>query len=180
MSEEAKVQFAQLAVQYYVAGRYAAIAQLIPVLGNLLHHAIEMSLKAALAEHMTLKELKNIGHDLTKVWVRFKSFYPAAPATQFDDAITALHRFEDLRYPDSVLAKGAQMELVLFREHVGTPPQTSAPTVPRYALVLEEIDDLQAFIFATTNLNPRFFVGSMGTEGTRLLLIHNRSAKVWQ
>ena len=87
MSEEAKVQFAQLAVQYYVAGRYAAIAQLIPVLGNLLHHAIEMSLKAALADHMTLQQLRNLSHDLTKVWAQFKSQYPAAPAARFDDVV---------------------------------------------------------------------------------------------
>ena len=179
MSEEAKVQFAQLAVQYYVAGRYAAIAQLIPVLGNLLHHAIEMSLKAALADHMTLKQLRNLSHDLTKVWAQFKSQYPAAPAARFDDVVAALHRFEDLRYPDSVLAKGAMMELVLFRKHVGT-PRTPAPTVPRYALVLEEIDELQAFIFGTANLNPRFFVGSMGAEGMQHLLIHNRSGRAWQ
>ena len=178
MSDDAKVQFAQLAVQYYVAGRSAAITQLIPVLGNLLHHAIEMSLKAGLADHKTLRELKSMSHDLTKIWTQFKAQYPSAASVQFDDVVVGLQRFEELRYPDSVLTKGAMMEFVLFREHLGG-PRTSAPAVPRYPLVLD-IDELMAFIFGTASLNPRFFVGSMGPEGMRCLLLHNRSANVWQ
>jgi len=179
MSDDAKVQFAQIAVQYYVAGRSAAISQLIPVLGNLLHHAIEVSLKAVLAEHKTLRELRSLSHDLTRIWTQFKAQYPTAASAQFDDVIVGLQKFEELRYPDSVLAKGAMMEFVLFREHLGA-PGTSATAVPRYAIVLEDIDELMAFVFGTASLNPRFFVGSMGPEGMRCLLTHNRSAKVWQ
>lgn len=179
MSDHAKIQFAQLAVQYYVAGRSAAIAQLIPVLGNLLHHAIEMSLKAGLAKHKTLRELKSMSHDLTNIWAQFKAQYPTGEAARFDDAIVELQKFEELRYPDSVLTRGAMMELALFREHVGT-PSASAVAVPRYVLVLEDIDELMAFTFRLSNLNPLDFIGSMGPEGSRYLLMHNRMSKVWQ
>jgi hypothetical protein len=40
--------FCDLATQYYVAGRLAARGGLVPVHGNLFHHAIEMYLKATL------------------------------------------------------------------------------------------------------------------------------------
>ena len=36
------------ATQYYVAGRLAARTKLVPVYGNLFHHAVEMFLKTAL------------------------------------------------------------------------------------------------------------------------------------
>ena len=180
MSDHAKLKFAQIAVQYYVAGRSAAISQLIPVLGNLFHHAIEMSLKAGLAEHKALPELKKLNHDLTKIWNQFKGQYPTAASTKFDDVIVELQRFEELRYPDSVLAQGASMELILFREHLVGVPGTSPTAVPRYAIILEDIDDLMAFILGTASLNPHFFVGSMGPEGRRCLLLHNRLANVWE
>lgn len=41
---------AEYAAQYYVAGRLTARAELIPIYGNLLHHAVEMFLKAALLD----------------------------------------------------------------------------------------------------------------------------------
>jgi len=36
-------------MQYYTIGRYSVLAGVNPVAGNLLHHAIEMFLKGALA-----------------------------------------------------------------------------------------------------------------------------------
>jgi hypothetical protein len=45
--------------QYYVSGRYAVLAGLIPLGGNLHHHAIEMLLKGALAKSMTSQKLKD-------------------------------------------------------------------------------------------------------------------------
>ena len=180
MSEDAKLKFAQIAVQYYVAGRSAAISQLIPVLGNLLHHAIEMCLKAALGEHKTLPELKSLRHDLTKIWTQFKTQYPTVASAAFDEVIVELQRFEELRYPDSVLVRGARMDLILFKEHLVGAPGTSPAAVPRYAIILEDIDTLMAYILGTASLNPRFFVGSMGPEGMRALLLHNRSANLWE
>lgn len=50
-------RFFHLAVQYYVAARFAARAHLIPVSGNLYHHAIEMMLKAQLSRSIPLQRL---------------------------------------------------------------------------------------------------------------------------
>jgi len=59
--------------QYYVAGRYGVFAGLIPVAGNLHHHAIEMFLKGALSKTMTSEEMRRkLGHRLPKIWKKFK------------------------------------------------------------------------------------------------------------
>ena len=176
---DAKVQFAQLAVQYYAAGRYAAISHLIPVLGSLLHHAVEMALKASLSDSKTLPQLKELGHDLRKIWAQFKLLHPSAATAPFDTVVTGLQKFEELRYPDSVLERGAAMEFVLFKEHVGT-TRNSTPSVPRYALVLEEIDKLETFIFRTADINPLFFTGAMSEEAKRYLMQENREASSWK
>ena len=44
-----RINFYRFGFQYYVAGRFAVIAQFSPVAANLLHHAIEMLLKGELA-----------------------------------------------------------------------------------------------------------------------------------
>ena len=57
MSTRALELFFSSATQYYVSGRYAVFAGLTPVVGNLLHHAVEMYLKGALSKTMTLDQL---------------------------------------------------------------------------------------------------------------------------
>jgi hypothetical protein len=176
--ENVKVHFAQLAVQYYIAGRTAALHQSIPVLGNLLHHAVEMSLKAALAANHSLSQLKDLGHGLPRLWRAFAAAYPAAALPRFEVAVTALHRFEDLRYPDSALASGAAMQLVLHRAHaVSSGPDIAG--VPNYQLVLEDVDELQESIFAAMNLNPQFLSGSLSTRAKAHLLEHNLHGSRW-
>ena len=178
LAQDAKTHFAQLAVQYYVAGRSAAISQMIPVLGNLLHHAVEMSLKAALAPSLTMRDLKGLSHNLPKIWDQFKAHFPNMKSSSFDAVVAALHKFEELRYPDSIMAKGAMMQLVLFREHVGS-ESTQDTGSPSYFLVLEDIDALQELIFKAANINPRLAGGSMTEQAKEQLLLHNRHASKW-
>jgi len=44
--------------QYYIVARCGVRAHLLPVTGNLFHHAIEMFLKARLSQSMSSKEMK--------------------------------------------------------------------------------------------------------------------------
>ena len=57
--EESRIAeyFGELATPYYVAGRAAAMADVVPVYGNLLHHALKLYLKAALIRHVPVKAL---------------------------------------------------------------------------------------------------------------------------
>jgi hypothetical protein len=52
--EKASGEFMKLGVQYYAAAR---AIQLLPVTGNLYHHALEMFLKAGLSRKYSLAEL---------------------------------------------------------------------------------------------------------------------------
>src|SRR5258707_6771365 len=64
--------FISAGMHYYVAGRYAVFAGLNPTAANLLHHAVEMALKGALAKKsMDLKALKRLNHDLPEIWREF-------------------------------------------------------------------------------------------------------------
>ena len=176
-AEMIQIQFAGLAVQYFVAGRAAAINQLIPVLGNLLHHAVEMALKAALASSLSLPDLKKLGHQLPKIWSSFKATC-TVDAAHFDSVVAELHRFENIRYPDLLLQHGAQMEFILLREHIQS-GQRSPSIVPRYRLVLEDVDELMEFIFEAAKINPHFFTGSMSESAKDFLSRHNRYASKW-
>ena len=69
MSIEPQQLFISSAIDYYVAGRFAVFAGLNPTAGNLLHHAVEMSLKAALSKRgWSLGDLKKLGHRLEDIW----------------------------------------------------------------------------------------------------------------
>src|SRR4051794_31681926 len=101
-------EFFRYGCQYYVAGRYGVFASLIPVAANFHHHAIEMLLKGALSQGMTLKEMKDkLGHKLVRCWEEFKEQAGDPSLNRFDRVIQELNKFEDIRYPDKLLELGA-------------------------------------------------------------------------
>src|SRR5947207_604246 len=101
----------KIGLQYYIAGRSAALCQQIPVAGNLFHHAIEMLLKGDLAKVQSLGELKKLSHSLARIWVEFKAKHPAETLTPYDALIIDLDKIEELRYPDSVMRNGAAISM---------------------------------------------------------------------
>ncbi len=144
MGATASDLFFELANQYYVAGRAAAIAGLAPVYGNLLHHAVEMYLKAAIARTLSLHALKGIGHQLESLWRAFKKAEGTARLEQFDATITALEAFEEIRYPDKALQTGILSDVMGPSQHgsgilVGGSSQRKPPT---YRVRVAEVDQL--------------------------------------
>src|SRR2546422_11749160 len=99
-----KDSFCDLATQYYIMGRSAAKAFLIPIYGNQLHHAVEMYVKAVLVGVITVDQMKKHGHHLPKLWQEVKA--KDATLARFDGTIDALHKFESIRYPNEIIAKG--------------------------------------------------------------------------
>lgn len=176
--ENVRTNFGQLAVQYYVSGRAAAIMQLLPVTGNLLHHAVEMALKAALGSSHTLSKLKALNHHLPRIWSEFKAAFPHLELTAFDAAVATLHKYEELRYPDSIIANGAMMEFALFREHMDS-PRSGPAGVPSYPLVLEDVDALIERILEVANINPRLYTGVIPQDAKHYLSLHNCHGSKW-
>lgn len=131
-----------LAIQYYVGGRFLALQLQTPVAGNLLHHAIELFLKAALSD-ISIKRLrakKEFGHDLTKLWaeycIRVKEQNQLHTKT-----INDINKFEEIRYPSEHREELA-LHMAVFRQ----PDGKSMGQLNAYAFVLEEVDSLISYI----------------------------------
>lgn len=171
---KAEEHFLGLGVQYYVAARAAALAGLLPVCGNLYHHAIEMCLKAVLSRTHSLKALRNrsFGHDLNTQWSAFKAALPSAQFDEFDDVIRAVERFEEIRYPDSMISRGAEMIVLWTKTGPRIDPDPSRST-PRYELVVTEVDRLVLRIFEASSRNPMFFTLRLHHHGRETILRDN-------
>jgi hypothetical protein len=146
-----------LGVEYYVAGRQAASLQHL-VSANLLHHALEMFLKAPFRELMTGPELRQkYGHKLISLWGDFKSLADQEDLTRFDELVADLNKWEEVRYPDfDVVAKkenahGVTRTMERFRSSARTSnPRDSV----FYTFCLEEFDDLFVQLVRVMRINP--------------------------
>jgi HEPN domain-containing protein len=171
-NDHAQVEFFRLGVNYYVAGRFAALTGLFPIAGNLLHHAAEMLLKGALVRVVGLDKLRDIGHDLNDLWREFTTQFAISDSLAVDIAIVELDRFERLRYPDKVIHEGMEMTFDVYRTHrVETSGVGNA--MPRYSLVLEDVDVLVKLIFAKAQVNPRFHLQKLRPEAMDFLSREN-------
>jgi hypothetical protein len=146
-AEAAEDWFFDLAMQYYIAARVSAVlVGLMPVCGNLYHHAVELFLKAGLSRKYSMRDLANrhkFGHCLPKIWEAFKADFASPALRQFDTVITTLQKWDEIRYPDKVLQEGAQMVVVWVEDTSYTAP--SSP--PRYEVNGETIDSFVITIF---------------------------------
>ena len=162
------------ATQYYASGRFATINAMVPVCGNLLHHAVEMFLKGALARRIDLKGLKKLDHNLTRIWRRTKSEFPTADLSPFDVAIENLNRFEQIRYPDDLIKEGATMHIDIHRNELVLSRENHTRPEPLYNFVLEDVDELVKVIFGYASLNPAFFSGGMKRDALAMINDSNR------
>jgi hypothetical protein len=148
--------------QYYVAARRGARAQLSPVTGNLYHHAIEMFLKARLSRSIPLEELKKkeFGHRLKSLWDAFKAEFSSEGLSQFDPLIDTLDRFESIRYPDEIVANGAQLVIAWDEKAAAGTGLKAGEAPPRYEIVVASLDKLIAEILKISSRSPAFFTGT--------------------
>ena len=165
---DSDLHFLHSAANYYIAGRYGVFAHLSSVSANLLHHAIEILMKAAQST-MSLKELKGFNHRLPELWAAFRQAFPTTPAQPFTQVINALHKFEELRYSDSIVQDGASII-------IGPGPRPSAPLKSaarakrHYELWLDEIDALVGIILQRCSYNPDFIFAGVFRKETREFL----------
>jgi hypothetical protein len=177
------------ATQYYVAGRLAARAGLVPVYGNLLHHAVEMYLKTALAGLLEpevdgedgVVQLRAYGHDLQKLWQRYKSEQADAELDRFDPTIHALHEFEELRYPDKIPHDAIAMRITWKPEHAAK--SHSVTPAHQYEVIISEVDGLIIEILDRASQDPSFLITDtvIGNSSRRraALVFQNPHAARW-
>jgi len=93
--------------------------------------------------------------NLPGIWSEFKAQFNDPSLPRFDGVVSAPHDYEELRYPNSVLAKGMACMVDIKRpSSVGT---ASCVSVRQYYLYLDEIDELVNTIYKLASMNPKFF-----------------------
>ena len=180
MNEELKYRFCDLGMQYYVAGRLAARAGQAPVHGNLLHHAVEMFLKGALLDTVSVDQLRKrpYSHDLAALWDGFKSKESDATLDRFNAAIQGLHAFESIRYPDEIVRKGMATGVAWAPDDISFEGGTLQ--LPQYIVHINEIDELVVEILRRASVNPKAMTMKMSNNVAReSFLYQNPFAAAW-
>jgi hypothetical protein len=160
-----KTLYFDTALQYQIAARFATIVGMSPVAGNLFHHAIEMYLKGALCKVLDEAQRRRLGHDLKRIWRRYKRQNPDPVLTKFNRTISDLHNFERIRYPEDIIYRGMESVIGFVREpgFAGTGP------IARYQLVVDELDELVQFLFTAASANPRAYVDRRRPDALKYL-----------
>ena len=161
--------FLILGTQYAASARFSATSfpSLMPICGNLYHHAIEMFLKGYLAKFTSSLELKKIGHSLLKLWDVTKDKSKDKDLSVFDLAISNLDRFEEIRYPDSIVDNGM---MVGVSDGFGPALIDQFPDEkPRYKLKIQEMDSLIKKNFDLVSVSPSVYFDSLPNEFRRFI-----------
>jgi hypothetical protein len=143
--------------EIFVVGRYGVYAAFFPVAANLHHHAIEMLLKGTLAGWMSPKDMKKLSHNLNAIWEVFKAVIDEPSLTKFDAVIEELNKFEDIRYPDRLLASEASIMFDITKAGA-TQSYLTGVSDPQFKLCLENVDELIADIFRISGRNPDVYL----------------------
>jgi hypothetical protein len=165
--------FMQSACDYYMAARFVMHAQSVPLVGILFHHAVERFLKAGLVRKRQLSELKDIGHDLKKLWRAFKGDFPSADLTGHDKTISFIHKFETIRYVDGIAKYGMGVTAAWSGPAGEVKTYGGLNTPKQYTLVVSDVDDLVADVFKVCNRNPAFFTTRMNPHALEALTRNN-------
>jgi hypothetical protein len=167
-----RLNYGTLATQYYLLGRSGYQLGCFPVAGNLFHHAVELYLKEDIRQFYSRAELKRrFSHDLKRLWKEFKRRQATQALSNHDECVSALHRFERIRYPDAMTDKGMMGTIALRRSKPGERLVTMSggPSVPEYAIAVNEVDHLIGDILTVTKLNPDFLFGRYGSDSLAVL-----------
>ena len=128
---------------------------------NLLHHAVELLLKACLAHDDPLDEIREYGqrysHYIDRLWEVFKVRQPTPVASEFDKIIETLHKFENIRYPERLIRNGATISIGVFEVE---DPISINGQIPDnlYVLMLPKNDRLMGLLFKASGANPAAFL----------------------
>ncbi len=149
-------EYLNIALQYYIAARAASFAYLLPVTGNLFHHAIEMFLKFLLLNKYSAKQLQDkFGHNLEKLWKQYKLLQQDKTLNKYNALIKKLNKFEELRYSAS---KGYTIFIDLKKGNYSYLKESVVKDKNEYRLNLGEIDEFISKIL-DGRVNPKYIEG---------------------
>jgi len=173
LPDRVRHEFAALALGYYASGRLAFRAGAGSLVSaQLLHHAIEFVLKATLARHTTLSDMKKFGHRLPDLFGAAEA--RSAELRSDDHRATAalLHELWELRFPDRILSEG----MLSFTAGELTDRRRSealSGNPDGYFLELAQIDRLFCTAFRSTGLTSAAFTQRLGADALQAMRAEN-------
>jgi HEPN domain-containing protein len=168
-------EYFDAAIQYHVSARFAAFAGFIPVAGNLAHLAVEMYLKGYLCRKVTERERRKLGHHLPKIWRKVKQDIGNSTLDNFDATISAIHKFERIRYPEEIVRKGMTASVGFKKGGAAKEPGRAKPN---FELVIDDLDALAKRILEDSKVNPKFYTQRLNNEA-RTYLTQSNDAVIW-
>lgn len=117
------------------------------------HHAVEMLLKGYLVKNYSPNKLKNIGHNLIKLWDNYKSLSNNKDLSQLDETIFNLDKVELLRYPDKIVDEGFMIHVKLGKPMPVTTTNVNNP--PEYFVNIDDIDKIINLILIDCKVAPK-------------------------
>lgn len=178
LSDRVRHEFAALALGYYASGRLAFRARAgALVSAHLLHHAVEFVLKASLARHTTLAEMKKFGHKLTDLFDSAETRSAELRSPEHRATASLLHEAWELRFPDRILAAGTTLSFTPGERTDEQRAQALAEGQKRQVLELARIDRLFCAGFRAAGLNPAAFNDRLGPDAWQAMRLENPEAE---
>lgn len=174
LPDRVRHEFAALALGYYASGRMAFRARAgLLVSAHILHHAIEFVLKATLARHTTLSDMKKFGHRLPDLFSAAEKRSSELQSIEHRATASLLHEVWELRYPDRILAEGASLSFTPgeLTDELRTAALSGSPK--GYVLELARIDRLFCAGFRAAGLDPASFMQRLGPDALQAMRIEN-------
>jgi hypothetical protein len=94
----------------------------------------------------------------------------------FDATISAIDKFERIRYPEEIARKGMSAT-VSFKRNNSVGGKTSSRQAS-FELVIDELDALAKVIFEKAKVNPKFYTNGLNNDA-RTYLMQSNDAVIW-
>lgn len=174
LPDRVRHEFAVLALGYYASGRLALRARAGPLVSaHILHHAVEFVLKAVLARHTTLAEMKKFGHRLPDLFDAAQTRSSELRSVEHQSTASLLHELWELRFPDRILDDGASFSFTPGELTDELRAEALAGSPKGYVLELARIDRLFCSGFRGAGLNPLAFTQRLGPDAFEALRVEN-------
>src|SRR5262249_10514056 len=125
---------------------------------------------------------REFGHNLERLWQRYKELVSSPALDRFDSMIKALHEFEELRYPDNIPLGAVTMSIAWTPEHAAKPYSGTTPA-RQYEVFISDVDGLIIEILDRAEANPEFYVTETvigdGSRAKVALMYQNQYAARW-
>lgn len=174
LPDKVRHEFAALALGYYASGRLAFRAGAGSLASaHILHHAVEFVLKATLARHTTLSDMKKSGHRLPDLFVAAEARSSELRTVEHRETASLLHELWELRFPDRILTEAASFSFTAGELAGGLRSETRFGGPNGHVLELARVDHLFCAGFRAAGLNPDAFGQRLGPDAVQAIRTGN-------